>query len=109
MLFKRDQLTDQFFSTNDRVHEHIAAAYFSVNHPKGTFTYEAGLRYEFTDTKITSDARNIADSTYSHLFPVIKLSKDFCNKQSITISYTKKINRPRYRELSSELNYMPLS
>lgn len=108
--FTRDKLTDEYFSTTDQIDDRISAAYLTANFETKKLSFSGGIRYELSSTSIQSKGEMISDSTYSHFFPAVVLTKNITKEQSVSISYTKKIDRPRYRELSSEVIYIdPLS
>ena len=97
--FTPDALQSYHLSYNMRVY----AAYLS-----GTFklfnylNVKAGSRYEYTDVKI--DFPNTAIPQYGTFVPSVVFSHDFNKNQSLKLSYSKRIERPGYRELNPFIN-----
>jgi ferric enterobactin receptor len=84
----------------------VYAAYASMAFPAFHFLdIQAGLRYERTQTKANFfNGENIAIPAYNTLAPSVILSHTFDNDQTIKVTYSKRINRPGYRELNPYIN-----
>ena len=85
-------------------YENIYAAYILTGYQWDRFSIQGGLRYEYSDitTELTdSNYRNPRD--YSNFFPTMHSSYKFSKHNSMQLSYSRRINRPRFREL------MPIS
>jgi hypothetical protein len=82
--------------------EKIYAAYASINRKlSNTFSIDAGGRLEHTKSKGTSlTSKLITDNTYTNLFPFISLTKNLQSNNSLTLSLTRRINRPVYANLN---------
>ena len=95
------------------MHEGIGAGYTSVHGvlPSRT-TIDLGVRYEYSRTRLT-DAGNgqvIDDRKLGVFFPNVLLSYKLNEHSQLQVSYSKRITRPSYRDLSSYLVYNdPLS
>jgi outer membrane receptor protein involved in Fe transport len=63
---------------------------------------KAGARYEYTDVSI--DSPNTSIPSYGTLVPSVVLSHDFNKTQSLKLAYSKRIERPEYRELNPFIN-----
>jgi len=63
---------------------------------------KAGARMEHTDVKIDFAGANIPG--YNILVPSVILSHDFGQQQSLKIAYSRRIERPEYRELNPFVN-----
>jgi ferric enterobactin receptor len=63
---------------------------------------KAGIRYEYTNVKI--DFPNTTVPPYGTIVPSIVLSHDFNKGQSLKLSYSKRIERPEYRDLNPFIN-----
>jgi outer membrane receptor protein involved in Fe transport len=59
---------------------------------------KAGARYEYTHVGI--DAPNTSIPAYGTFVPSVVLSHDLTKTQSIKLAYSKRIERPEYRELN---------
>jgi outer membrane receptor protein involved in Fe transport len=101
-------LDDQFIhdplqSYDLKYNMNIYAGYLSGNFK--LFNYldvKAGARYEFTD--VTVDNESSAIPTYGTFVPSIVLSHNFNKNQSLKLAYSKRIERPGYRELNPFIN-----
>jgi iron complex outermembrane receptor protein len=94
--------------TNDtRMQENIAAAYTSFNvifNP--LLSLAAGVRYEYAHTRGDADKEeNKIERRLGKFFPSVFLSKKFNERSEIQVSYTKRIARPSFNDLSSYLLY----
>ena len=81
--------------------ENINAAYISANRKIKKWTVQAGLRIENTNAKgnqLTSKTEFTRDTT--NLFPTAFLSYAADKKNTITLSYGKRITRPNYQDLN---------
>lgn len=84
----------------------IYSVYSIYGNTLGTFGYQAGLRGEYTDREIKS-----LITGESHLinrfdiFPSIHVSKQFEGDHQVLASYSRRINRPRGRQLDPFINY----
>jgi outer membrane receptor protein involved in Fe transport len=63
---------------------------------------KAGARYEYTDVNI--DFPNTSVPSYGTFVPSVVLSHDFNKTQSLKLAYSKRIERPEYRELNPFIN-----
>jgi outer membrane cobalamin receptor len=95
-----DWVTNQF-SFDEQIH----AAYLIYRDRVGRFSYQAGLRGEFT---LTESYQPVIDSTYNYNyflpFPSIFLSYEISQHQDIQASYSRRIRRPRQHSLAPFIN-----
>lgn len=81
--------------------QQIYAAYTSFSHELGKFRYQAGLRAEYAYYEGT--AYNLGNKRYSNeflnLFPSVFASYELPQQQSVYVSYTRRIDRPRFWHL----------
>jgi outer membrane receptor protein involved in Fe transport len=81
--------------------ENINAAYVTVNKQFKKWTLQGGLRVENTIAKgyqVTNDStfkRNFTD-----LFPNVYITRTINDKNSLTLSYGRRITRPNYQDLN---------
>ena len=75
--------------------EAIYAGYLSVNTTLGSVNLQAGLRAEQTDALI----QDTISRNFVNLFPSILLAKGVNEHYSLSLSYSRKIDRPVYRNL----------
>lgn len=99
---------DTALSNNFRYKENINSLYGNVNGKLNEKTeLQAGLRIEHT----VSDANSITQAKqtkrdYINFFPSIFLTRTLDKKQSLTFSYSHRINRPNYQSLNPVRSYL---
>ncbi len=83
-----------------RYQEDIYAAYASYSSEKKKFGYQLGLRAEYSDvaTKLVLLAENNPRS-YLDIFPTAFFSYNYSESNAIQLSYSRRINRPRFWSL----------
>ncbi|MCB0785939.1 MAG: TonB-dependent receptor family protein, partial [Flavobacteriales bacterium] len=87
---------DEFFTYK----EHIHAGYVMAGDKRGRFSYQAGLRAEYTDLATELVESGITNPrSYLDLFPSAHLSHEIDSLSTIQLSYSRRINRPRFRNL----------
>lgn len=87
------------FSNDLNYGEIVYAAYGLTNFGNNTNKYSVGLRSEYSN--ITSKTDNgIYDKTLLNFFPSASFSHAFSDKKTLSISYSKRIKRPRGRQLN---------
>ncbi len=95
-------------SSNMIMKETIGAAYVSADYrPNSTISLTAGLRYEYSRTQMVDPLTGTTsiDRKLGALFPSIFLTKSAGDNSSWLLSYTKRISRPTYNDLSSFVAY----
>lgn len=81
--------------------EHIAAGYASLQGSLKTWQIKAGLRGEYTAYEGTSlTAKTTVSNQYFQLFPSVFVNKSLNDKNSIGLSYSRRIDRPSYQSLN---------
>ncbi|MCX2743538.1 outer membrane beta-barrel family protein [Mangrovivirga sp. M17] len=84
--------------TNDFYYrENVQALYAQFGNESGKWSYQAGLRLEYTDilTELrVTDEVNPRD--YLNLFPSVFLTYNITEKQSLQANYSRRIQRPRF-------------
>lgn len=86
--------------------EYIAALYATYGARWGGFSMSLGLRGEYTFTQVTTrdDEKKdyqVTDTGYFKLYPTVFLGYDFGKGHELQANYTRRINRPRGRQLNS--------
>ncbi len=81
--------------------EKIGGIYTQFSSSTNKFSYQLGLRTEFTEIDI-SDKNNEFNNTksYTKLFPTIHLNYTFSDKSNMQLSYSRRINRPGFWHLN---------
>ena len=98
---------DSTLSNFLRYQQQVYALYTELNFPvSGWFNAKLGLRYERTDLNpFFSDINTqVAEPGYNTFVPSIFLSRKLNDKQTLKLSYSKRIERPDYRELNPFIN-----
>lgn len=81
--------------------EHILAAYATASRVLGRTTLDAGLRLESTRSTGTLLGRDIVNHrVYTNLFPTLTASRPLTPEQSLSVSLSRRINRPQYSDLN---------
>ncbi|MCO6480967.1 MAG: TonB-dependent receptor [Phaeodactylibacter sp.] len=88
--------------TNEFVYdENIYAAYGIIGNKFGRFSAQLGVRAEYTDVNtrlIETGEENPRD--YLNIFPSGHLGYEFAGQNSVQVSYSRRINRPRFWDLN---------
>lgn len=81
--------------------QQVYAAYLTWGHQVGKFGYKIGLRAEQTFTKSYLITTNETfNNNYFGLFPTAHFSYEIARGQSLTLGYSRRINRPRNGQLN---------
>ncbi len=92
-----DLTQKNYFKFDEQIH----AAYSMVTGEALGLKYQTGLRYEYAQTKglqkISGDSFN---KHYSEWYPSIHLSKELSEGSELLISMSRRVDRPRGRQLS---------
>lgn len=102
---QRNSPTDEFailgeFNNDFLYEENIYAAYVMFGNEVKNFSYQLGLRGEYSDISALLKLTNEGNKwEYFNLFPSAHFTYELKNKDNIQLSYSRRINRPRYRYL----------
>lgn len=103
-LFTRDLTQTNRFIYNEYVH----ALYANYQREFGNFSLQAGLRLEDANirtTLIDSTNNNLQNKQdYFRIYPSVFLSQKLSAAQTLQLSYTRRVSRPRERQLSPFLD-----
>ncbi|HMH20563.1 MAG TPA: TonB-dependent receptor [Puia sp.] len=96
-----------------RYDENINAAYLNLNRQYKKWGIQAGLRYENTNYsghQLGNGTATNRDSTfkksYSSLFPTVYISYQANKKNSFSVNYGRRIDRPAYEDLNPFLFFL---
>lgn len=93
---------DNVFLYNENIH----AAYGIVGNKTGKFSYQAGVRAEWTDVKTTLvETNEINPRKYANLFPSAHVTLDLPSQNGIQASYSRRVRRPFYNDLSPFMTF----
>lgn len=107
------QLNDSWFTDVDLrnqfdFYENILAGYGELSGRIKKFSYNTGVRYEYTTTKGNSliSGTGVVDREYQNFFPNIQLNYDITEDLILGASYNNRINRPSYQDLDPFISYI---
>ncbi len=88
-------LNNPKYSSLVNFNQDIHALYGTFSHSNNTFSYQVGLRTEYTDRNLFSERAN---KTYTFnrfdFFPTLHLSQKFTHDYELQASYSRRLNRP---------------
>lgn len=108
-----EELVEQDWTTliglsNDFLYqEKVYAVYGLFNHKKDRFSYQLGLRGELTHLKTKLAQTNEVNNRtpFLDLFPSVHLSYRLKNDNAFQLSYSRRIQRPRFSNLNPFFSY----
>lgn len=87
---------DNFFIYNENIH----AGYIQAGNKFGQLSVQAGLRGEYTDLSTELVRTNeVNPREYFNLFPSASIGYEFNGRQTVQLSFSRRINRPGFRSL----------
>jgi outer membrane receptor protein involved in Fe transport len=94
------------FNNNLLYTERIHAGYIMAGNKFNKFSVQAGLRGEYSDiTTELTETDDINHREYFDLFPSVNLGYEITQDKTLQLSYSKRINRPHFRELLPFSNF----
>lgn len=105
-------LTDPLLSNRFQYTEQVSAAYASVSGKLGRGSgvktdVQLGLRAEQTHSEGNSLTLNkVVARNYLNLFPSLFVTQPLAGEQTLTLSYSYRINRPNYQSLNPARSYV---
>jgi outer membrane receptor protein involved in Fe transport len=93
--------------TNDFLYEeNINAAYGMIGNKTGKFSYQGGVRAEWTGVTTTLKQTNeVNDRKYANFFPSVHVTYDFAKQNAFQLSYSRRVRRPQYNDLTPFATY----
>ncbi len=89
---------DPNFSNELRYKEYVNAAYMQLGTKVKKFSVLGGLRMEASDIGIELvDTEEVTNKDYVNWFPSLFFGYEFSEKEQLTISYSRRLRRPRSR------------
>lgn len=93
-----DFTSDTNFSNELNYKEYVNAAYAQLGSKFNKFSILGGLRMEASDIGIELvNSNELTNKDYVNWFPSIFLGYEFSEKEQLTLSYSKRLRRPRSR------------
>lgn len=95
---------DTLLSNGFNYRENIGAIYAMYSGSvKDKFSWSAGLRGEHTYIKSNN---NTVNRKYFSLFPNVSLGYNFSDKNNTSLSYSRRVQRPQFRQLNNSVSYI---
>jgi outer membrane receptor protein involved in Fe transport len=86
--------------------ENIHALYGIIGNKVRKFSYQAGLRAEWTGVTTTLRQTNeVNPREYANLFPSVHLTYDLPHQHALQLSYSRRVRRPQYNDLSPFMTF----
>lgn len=105
-LRDEDWVSLEGLSNNFLYDEIIHAAYVMAGNKKGRFSYQLGLRYEYSDVRTElQQTAEVNHRKYPGLFPTAHFTWDLGNDHALQLSYSRRLRRPRFYFLNPFLSY----
>ena len=87
--------------------ENIYAAYLIISNKIGKASYQFGLRGEYTDlTTELLQTGEVNHREYFNLFPSAHVTYDVGGKNTIQVSYSRRLHRPTYNDLTPFFTFL---
>ena len=94
------------YSNTLEYNEYVNALYMQYGSKINKFSYFFGLRFEASNIDVNSFTSNsFNNKKYNNLFPSATMNYEFSESSSFSLSYSKRINRPRGRFLNPFSSY----
>lgn len=91
----RQDFDDKFYYD-----EAVYAGYAMLSHEVGVFSWQAGLRAEYTDVEAEMEAGEAnSDQEYLNFFPTLHTSYKLDKQNTFQLSYSRRLSRPHFRSL----------
>jgi len=89
------------------INDKIYGSYMQLNKTTDKLYIRGGLRFEYSKSKnkVIENNETLSDTTYFNFFPNLILNYDFNKNFVTTISYSKKISRPAFKEINPKKEY----
>jgi len=94
------------FTNNFIYDENIHGVYGIYGNKHGKFSYQAGLRAEWSEftTKLLKE-NEVNNRSYKNLFPSAHITYDLPRQNAMQVSYSRRIRRPVYNDLSPFMTF----
>lgn len=86
--------------------EKIAAAYTNISHEFKNGSIQVGLRAENTESDGNLIGKQRITRSYLNFFPSVFINRSFGKKNDISLSYSRRIDRPNYGNLNPFIYYL---
>ena len=87
--------------------EEIYAVYLNGSASIGAYQIQGGLRLEHTESEGRSvTLGTVVPRSYTNLFPSVSVSRAYNEKHNVSLSYSRRLERPNYRSLNPFEDYL---
>ncbi len=87
--------------------ENIMAAYLIAGDKMNKFSYQLGLRVEYSDVRTELlETDEVNQRNYTNLFPSAHITYDLPAQNAIQLSYSRRIRRPTYFDLTPYFTFL---
>ncbi|MCB9041592.1 MAG: TonB-dependent receptor [Lewinellaceae bacterium] len=94
-------ITLEGLSNNFQYDENIHAAYLMYGNKLGRFSWQLGLRPEYSQvTTRLLQTDEVNDRSYLNLFPSAHFSYELPGQNAVQVSYSRRVRRPRFWDLN---------
>jgi len=94
-------MTEEGLSNNFIYNENVLGAYGSIGKDYEKFSFQVGLRAEYSEIKTELEQTNeVNDRSYTNLFPSGFLNYKLVGNNTLQASYSRRIRRPRFWDLN---------
>lgn len=91
----------QGLSNNFQYDENIHAAYLIYGNKKGKFSYQFGLRPEYSQVSTRLlQTNDVNKRDYLNFFPSVHFTYDLPSENAVQISYSRRVRRPQFWDLN---------
>lgn len=106
--FDEYMIDTELSTSNNKSDQILNAEYFNIVYNIGKWTFNAGLRCEYTHLNyyVNNVKSNDQNPTYNNLFPNVNIDYAPSSKLNLSLSYRMTINRPNYALLSDNQYYL---
>ena len=110
-LVAYDNVIRDEFSQGSDLDESLVAAYSQLNFDASkAIKFQLGLRYEHTDTFVTSPEGEVfVDRNYGNFFPSLFMGYKINDYNNLNLSYSKRIKRPAFTDMAPLLVFFDLN
>ena len=94
-------ITDPVISNDFEYDLMVNAGYVTYRNKLNSFSYKLGMRVEQTDIQFNVSNNDVDQSIHhTDFFPSVHLLQEFKNNNKMTLRYSRRIDRPAFREIN---------
>lgn len=108
-LFDNTWINNENLSNHFSYKESVSAVYFNLHKQLRSSSIQMGLRNEFTHSEgITKTLQERVTRNYIDFFPSLSINLNLSEKNELSLSYNRRIDRPDYQSLNPFTYYSDL-